>query len=663
MRTVLASLAVCLAALLHAQCPPVTSPNPALYPSPPGIAVVTIGDFGAVQNDNCSDHDAFRAAAAWINARGGYTTLRIPNGEFIVGKQWTGSPSGECNSCFVNYNYPFKLTNCTDVLVDGGSQSVIRFEDCLKYGRFVMVGSTVHAKVNVNCANPTGSFSETAQVGAMIYLENCSKTTILDLQLHGNIDNAIIGGKYNYDGFQIWYDGLVVTSCTNITIKNVNAHHFGRDGMLLCSVNSAGMKVTIENSGFNYNGRLGMSWTGGNGLSVRDSQFNYNGVGRISSSPASGFDAEYEAYALCMGATPVFGGDFSKCEFYGNKFVGFITDQPSSATHSFLFDNCIFRTSADPYSYCSWQKSKAVRFIGCTFYGRVGPSYDASVTTWPPPGPDVRTKFIKCKFFEEDVATCYIRPPSPANCEYFPNIVEIDAIAGRVVFDTCDFTVNCNGRVWLRGKSNAGCPGCPAYANAIDMTGCKVLSKGREWCSLPAPEEPFTFNRINMNGVNTAVQAPNAVRPPGSGSYYWGPGTTYNGSFSYSTFAVPPYAPCLPLYTDPPATPAVTCGQPASVPIPYCEDETINSPPSGVVKTRIGVVPHDGVLNIVDPQHALRAEGLPYELFDAAGRTIKKGWLAPGALSIPDPGLGSGTYIIHFTQLGVFSRFVITARP
>jgi hypothetical protein len=40
-----------------------------------------------VQNDNCSDHDAFRAAAAWINARGGYTTLRIPNGEFIVGKQ------------------------------------------------------------------------------------------------------------------------------------------------------------------------------------------------------------------------------------------------------------------------------------------------------------------------------------------------------------------------------------------------------------------------------------------------------------------------------------------------------------------------------------------------------------------------------------------------
>jgi hypothetical protein len=80
-------LAVCLIVLLHAQCPPVVSPNPALYPSPPAIAVLTIGDFGAVQNDNCSDHDAFRAAAAWINARGGYTTLRIPNGEFIVGKQ------------------------------------------------------------------------------------------------------------------------------------------------------------------------------------------------------------------------------------------------------------------------------------------------------------------------------------------------------------------------------------------------------------------------------------------------------------------------------------------------------------------------------------------------------------------------------------------------
>lgn len=253
-----------------------------------------------------------------------------------------------------------------------------------------------------------------------------------------------------------------------------------------------------------------------------------------------------------------------------------------------------------------------------------------------------------------------VTSPNPALYPSPPGIAVVTiGDFGAVQNDNCsDHDAFRAAAAWINARG-----GYPAYANAIDMTGCKVLSKGREWCSLPAPEEPFTFNRINMNGVNTAVQAPNAVRPPGSGSYYWGPGTTYNGSFSYSTFAVPPYAPCLPLYTDPPATPAVTCGQPASVPIPYCEDETINSPPSGVVKTRIGVVPHDGVLNIVDPQHALRAEGLPYELFDAAGRTIKKGWLAPGALSIPDPGLGSGTYIIHFTQLGVFSRFVITARP
>lgn len=241
-------------------------------------------------------------------------------------------------------------------------------------------------------------------------------------------------------------------------------------------------------------------------------------------------------------------------------------------------------------------------------------------------------------------------------------MLEIDGIAGRVVFDQCDMTVNCNSRVWLRGKNNAGCTGCPTHANAIDMTGCKVLSKGRAWCSLPTPDEPFTFNHINMNGVNATVQAPSVIRPPGTGSYYWGPGATYNGSFSYSTFSAPPFAPCLPLNTNPPVTLADVCGQPASVPIPYCADETINSVPPGTAKMRIGVVPHEGMLNIVDHQQAFRSEGQPYELFDSAGRTIANGLLAPGSLSIPDPGLSIGTYLIRFDQMGSYARFVIVNR-
>ena len=149
-----------------------------------------------------------------------------------------------------------------------------------------------------------------------------------------------------------------------------------------------------------------MAWVGGNGLAAKDSQFNYNGVGRISSLPASGVDAEHEASTpLCGTATVVSNGSFEKCEFYGNKFTGFITDQPSIATNDFRFNNCAFRTSASAGSFCSWQKSKAVQFNGCTFYGKIGPCYDASVTTWPPPSPDVRTKFTKCKFFEESLTT------------------------------------------------------------------------------------------------------------------------------------------------------------------------------------------------------------------------------------------------------------------
>lgn len=598
----------------------------------------------------------------WINARGGYTKLSIPNGEFIVGKQWTPAPG---TGGFVEYSIPFKLVNCTEVELAGTGHPVIRFEDCLKYGRFVMVGGVVHAKVNVACNNSTLNWTEVAEVGAMIHLDNCSKTTIKQLKLDGNINGAIIGGKYNYDGYQIGYDGLIAASCDNIKIANVRVSHFGRDGMMLCSSDAPAMNIAITNSWFNFNCRTGMSWGGGNGLTISGSQFNYNGIGRIVSAMASGFDAELEPpNAVCTSPSMVANGTFTNCEFSGNRFCGFITDQASASTKNISFSNCTFRPSADPSSYCSWQRSKAVQFKDCTFYGRVGPFYNASVTAWPPSGPDYRTVFSSCNFYEEDANYCYVSDAVPASCEYFPNLLESDYLAGRVVFEQSNFTVNCNARIWLRGRTNAGCTGCPTHANAIDMIRCNVRSNGREYCPLPAPEEPFTFHLINMNGTPNTVQAPSAVRPPGAGSYYWGPGTTYNGSFSYSTFAVPPYAPCKPLYTDPPTTPATTCGQPAPVPIPYCADETINiGPRPGGVEALISVTPQAGLLHITDHEGVLQDREMPYELTDSAGHRLGEGLLLPGTHAIPDPGLSSGTYILYFHGTGRFAWFVITSAP
>lgn len=633
-----------------------------VVPPPPGIAVLSIMDFGAVPNDNCSDHEAFRAAAAWINARGGYTSLSMPDGEFIVGRQWFGAPSGECMSCFTRFSIPFELDGCHNVDIYGKERTIIRTENCLLFGRFVKIASVINAKVNVSCSSPTGPWNEVAMIGPIIQINNCSRITMKMFQLDGNIDNIIIGGKYNYDGFQISHDGIIITSCREVNLAFLQVHHFGRDGLYLCSGDASSMKISIENCEFRNNIRQGLSWGGGNGLTVSSTVFNFNGIGRIYSSPACGFDAEMESTPYCPTPSTVANGSFTSCSFIGNKFCGFITDQANLSTNNISFDNCLFQASASPSSYCSWQKSKAITYSNCTFYGRVGPCYDASVSTWPPSGPDNRTKFINCKILEEDKSFTYIQNPattSGSGCEYFPNILEIDFIAGRVVFDRCEITVNCNGRVWLRGKSNATCSGCPPYANAIDIIGCKIKSNGREVCT-PSFSEPFTFHQINLNGVYTGVLGPSTKRPPGTGTYYWGPGTTWNGTFGYGTFSVPPFAPCLPLYTDPPTTPAITCGQSSPMPIPYCEDETENLSSDGEV-AQFGVVyaPTEERLKILDLDEASVMDDQMYELYDASGRIIQTGHLNTISDGIKVPFLSTGIYLLHLTGQDSFARFIV----
>lgn len=637
-------------------------PQRGIVPPPPGIATLSITDFGAVPNDNCSDHEAFRAAAAWINARGGYTTLTMPDGEFIVGHQWFGPPVGECPSCFIRYSIPLNLSACNRVDIHGGEHTVLRIEDCMLYGRFVKVGGAIHAKVDVNCTYPAGPWSEVAQVGQIFYLDNCTSCSITDLDLDGNIDNAIIGGKYNHDAFQIAYDGMILASCRNIYISDVNIHHFGRDGLYLCSGDPSDMQININGCSFYSNCRLGMTWGGGSGLTVTAAKFSFNGIGRISSNPASGFDAEKESTPYCLVPSTVSNGIFNDCYFIGNKFCGFISDQPALNTNNILFNNCLFQTSSSPDSYCSWQKSKAIGYSNCTFYGRVGPCFDASVAVWPPTGQDVRTKFTNCKMLEENKLFAYIQNPSTTvgpGCEYFPNILEIDAIAGRVVFDHCEITVNCNGRVWLRGKSNAGCLGCPPYANAIDMIGCKIKSNGREVCSNPSFSEPFTFNQINLNGAYTGVLAPSAKRPPGIGTYYWGPGITYNGTFGFGTFPVPPFSACKPLYTDPPTTLAIICGQTTTMPIPFCADETENLISSGMDQFNVQYVKSTGLLVILDNDDQLAGGAEQYDLYDAAGRMIQRGVLIDGVETISVPSLDNGIYLLRFTKPEGFARFQV----
>ena len=64
-----------------------------------------------------------------------------------------------------------------------------------------------------------------------------------------------------------------------------------------------------------YNGRRGLSWTGGNGLTAIDRQFNHTGRGALSSSPAAGIDIEAEDGVVRNGL-------FINCEVINNVGPG-----------------------------------------------------------------------------------------------------------------------------------------------------------------------------------------------------------------------------------------------------------------------------------------------------------------------------------------------------
>lgn len=406
-----------------------------------------------------------------------------------------------------------------------------------------------------------------------------------------------------------------------------------------------------------------MAWTSGKGLSVDYTTFNFNAVGRIRSKTGAGVDAEYETEnAHCSFlSTPISNGMFKVCEFRGNWISGFHSDQQSTATQGISFDACTFSASADAGSNAAWPKAKALTFSYCTFYGRVRFGYDAFTTVWPPTGPDHRTKFLKCKFFEEDANFSYTPPlPTGASCEYFENIFESDMVAARMVFDQCEFNVNCNGRVWIRGKSTSAqqCPTCPTYggqiiANYVDMLSCTFKSRGRKNCPyFPQLEEPFTLGNVNLNGQYSTIAYPSSHRPPAGQAccYQFYPGTNYpnNSYWSVSTFNAAPFDPCKPQYTDPPIlVPTVVCGQPGTVPIPYCADETSNMGGGSDGRAMYDVSVIDGNLR-VQPAFGTTVVNVPreYTIIDIAGRVLRTGILQPGPVELPLQPLTTGVYML-----------------
>jgi hypothetical protein len=577
----------------------VASPQPFSTAAP---VIKHIAEFGAFPNDGINDHSAFVSAAQFFQARWGNGVLMLGEGEYEVGHQAyyhiiNGIPnidnfdpyalhgsSWNNNTCppYVAYRNLFYLRHCTNFSVVGaagpeGPLTRIRYKDCLLYGAFELVNDELYRPgLDLNtCAMtclqdpdiPTlqpPSTWRNAAVGTMFTFYECDRVNLVNLELDGNLDNAIIGQRTSQGGnsaIQTDYMGIRIDRTSRSRITNVHAHHFGQDGLNVhCIIKTEqqaaqvlepvpghphpyiyrdpldiaqGVPIglstlmfdnEVRDCSFNRNARTGIAWTGLAGLLVVDTDLNYNGEAEFWSHTASGLDIEPHG-----GPGRVHHGTFERVNFLHNRHAGILQMEPCYGDMFFTFRDCLVKAGS---SYKALEVTgKGYRFVGSKFFGRIERIYSRpwSISTpeddsysW---GLDFDAEFENCEFFEEDEHWSYLPEDgdNPPHGMMFPCMTHGVA---RAAFRHCYFETNCRGKLRFKGQpicamtgsmcrpiTYNACNDCLAEnENYVVLESCTFKVNGPFHNPSPQNTPIFDVDRTQTIGTNTLIY-PEDVRP------------------------------------------------------------------------------------------------------------------------------------------------------
>lgn len=329
------------------------------------------------------------------------------------------APGSSVPYTFVSYTYTCQtcttvtptstqiLPNTTDIPGDGVSCNIVGlcrdFSPGLSYTN------------NSNSIEPMPSWYNTSSLnwndvkthchlGNVFNLQNATNVLIKDIEIDGNITNVMWGSKMNDVGVQGHATGVTCISLNpsamNCTFDNLYIHHMGTDGFQIAGKSSY---VTIINCKSEYNGRQGISWTGGDHLTMESSEFNYNGTlskiqngvtVQLSSPPQAGIDIEPNEGSSCIG------GNFTGCKFIGNGWKAVANDalRPDVISKDITFTGCEFHdVNGNEGVTVSGQN---FLFDECTFHCSVFGVYNGMLVNQVlTADPDHGTKFINhCKF-------------------------------------------------------------------------------------------------------------------------------------------------------------------------------------------------------------------------------------------------------------------------
>jgi hypothetical protein len=372
--------------------------------------------FGAKGDGKTNDHDAFEKAAAFFNERGGNGKLIIPRGTYLVGKQ-TASEGKPGQAAFNGFDV-LHFANVKNLTISGEEGARLKYANGLRFGAFDPTTGEAYK-------HPTGNFADykyAAFLGDCLSIENSTNIKVEGFEIDGNNTSLKYGGSYGDVGIQLPHNGIFIWNCRQVVITNMKVHHLALDGMTLGNAfkDNTQDQVEISHSRFEYNGRQGLSWIGGNGLKVTKSAFNHSGRAGISSAPGAGVDIEAEV-------GPIANGSFEECEFINNTGVGMVADSGESRDCSFT--KCTFWGVT---AWSVWVVKPNFTFKECNIYGSFVHGYDA-------PDNNSATKFYSCNFEDK---------PYEGKSPYGAFLIEVNN-RKRLLFDNCTFTVNQKKLSWL----------------------------------------------------------------------------------------------------------------------------------------------------------------------------------------------------------------------
>jgi hypothetical protein len=325
------------------------------------MATFTPEQFGAVGNGVTDDTSAFLDLSAAVNSDGGGTIILRSDATYRVGRQAPASGYYQLGIACLD------LRNCAGVVIEGNG-ATLKHVDGLKFGTF-----NPSTGMPQDYGVPYSVIANAATAGVLIQCLACTKVTIRDVNLDGNSQGAVIGGRFGDTGRQLIHYGIYVRGWGQALLENVDARHFLLDCYGFSHPGlTAGMEavpVTLLNCRGSYAGRNVVSNVGSKGMRTFNCVFSRGGEASatvtvpsagafVSSAPASCWDDEAEDGAEIRDVRH-FGSSFLSGPYSNTAYVA-----DSGPTAGITHDSCLFDGTL-------WVRKPGWSLLNSTVHGRL----------------------------------------------------------------------------------------------------------------------------------------------------------------------------------------------------------------------------------------------------------------------------------------------------